>query len=39
VFIVEAAEACGHHAAAAEVAYGFAMVGAIDYGQASDVMA
>jgi hypothetical protein len=31
VFIVEAAKAGGHHAAAAEVTDGFARVGSVDY--------
>jgi hypothetical protein len=36
VFILEAAQSRGHHAASAQVANRFAMVGSLDYWQLSD---
>jgi hypothetical protein len=39
VLVLKPAEAGGHHTAAAQIADNFAMVGAIDYRQASDVIA
>jgi hypothetical protein len=39
MFIVESAQSGGHHSAPAEISKGSAMVGAIDHGQASNIMA
>jgi hypothetical protein len=39
MFIVEAAQSGGHHCALAEISKGSAMVGAIDHGQASNIIA
>src|SRR5271168_5049881 len=39
MFVLETEKSCGHDSTAAEVADGFSMVGAINYRQASDVVA